>query len=75
MFEFGADFQWGYAVYIDGVLALSLKQDIYWRNNWNSKDVISIDRDFDIGSHTITIYGMSGKNRDREMDFRFQKNK
>lgn len=54
--ELGLDAGHGATVYVDGILAGQRTDDLWWSNNWNHKDVMTVAGiDLTAGSHLIEI--------------------
>jgi len=56
-FDFGLDAGFGADLYVDGALAVSRTDDLWWTRNWQHGDVFSLDNfEFSQGNHSIDLF-------------------
>lgn len=68
--QFGTDFGFGAAIFVDGFVDVINTNDLWWSGNWNSDSVFTLDYDFTAGEHVVEVYGAEGC-CDGSMDVRF----
>lgn len=59
-FNFGVDFGWGGAIYMDGHLQRQYAGDIWWSVNENHANYLGFGDFVPQGRHTLTVYGAEG---------------
>jgi hypothetical protein len=55
--QFGVDYGFGGAIFVDGKWLLSNTNNLWWAGDWNSPAVLQINKKFNKGKHTIVVYG------------------
>jgi hypothetical protein len=59
-FEFGVDFGFGGAAFVNGFWVESRTDDLWWAGNWNSEDVLKFPVYSKVGLNSVEVYGGEG---------------
>ena len=55
--KLGGDFGYGYGVWVDDEFKFAEQSNIWWRKDWDNSDVLTVEFDYEPGTHHVVIYG------------------